>query len=199
MSEEDEQIKETAKLLTQLKGLAGFIKTNFAMVAIVGGGLTAGGGSIVSVYYNAIVVPEMEYFVRGVITAYEADSLGHKIDAHMKTKGGGFRSGLSDSTGIDKNLIIDSLSAIITGESKLINRILTLENELEYQKRFNFWTLKQSADKFEHNGINFWQPADGNTYFVDIYGYLWDAKYDNYDDCYYYYPSYGNGNRLKCE
>jgi len=127
------------------------------------------------------------------------DSLGTMIDSHMSSKGGGFRGGLSDKTGINKESIVDSLAVQMLSEGKLRAEVKRLQDELDYQKGYNFWVLKQVAEKRSYNDVTFWLPPDGNTYYLDIYNYLWDAKYDAYDDCYYFYPSYGNGNRLKCE
>jgi hypothetical protein len=78
-------------------------------------------------------------------------------------------------------------------------RVQKLEDSQSYQKGYNFFLLKNIASRDSYRGVIFWYPSDGNTYYRDIYGLVWDAKYDAYDDCYYYYPSYANGERLKCE
>lgn len=152
--------------------------------------------TIITFLWFAIVVPVIDEHIDSRVMKMANDSLSIMIDSHLTSKGGGFRGALADSTGVKKDNVVGVLSKIMTEEE---TRLAKLEEEVDYQHNYNFFLLKNIADKVEHNGIVFWLPMDGNVYYQDVYGLVWDAKFDAYDDCYYYYPSYGNGNRLKCE
>lgn len=155
--------------------------------------------TVITFMWNLLVIPQIDSHIDSRVMKMANDSLGLMIDNHMVSKGGGFRGGLSDSTGIKKEAIIDTLSNQILGEVKIKADIRKNQEALSYQDGYNFFILKQIATKDAYDGVTFWLPPDGNVYYRDMYGLLWDAKYDSYDDCYYFYPSYGNGNRLKCE
>lgn len=179
----------------RIKRYLEFINQHLGIIGIAGAGFWT---FVVALWY-AFAVPVIDSHIDSRVIKMANDSLAGMIDAHLSSKGGGFRGGLSDKTGIDKESIVDSLAVQMLSEDKLKGEVKKLQDEIDYQRGYNFWVLKQVAHKEAYNGVTFWLPSDGNTYYLDIYGYIWDAKYDAYDDCYYFYPSYGNGNRLKCE
>lgn len=172
-----------------------FVNNHIGILTIIGAGFWT---FVVALWY-AFAVPVIDEHIDSRVIKMANDSLGVMIDSHMSSKGGGFRGGLSDKTGIEKESIVDSLAVQMLAVDKLKADVKKLQDELDYQRGYNFWILKQVARKDTYNNVTFWLPPDGNTYYLDFYQYIWDAKYDAYDDCYYFYPSYGNGNRLKCE
>jgi hypothetical protein len=160
---------------------------------LVLGGLVS---TVVTFAWNFILLPQVDGHIDSRVLKMANDSLGIMIDQHMIQKGGGFRGALADSTGMKKEKVVGVLAKIIKEEE---GRVRKLEDEVDYQHGYNFFILKNIVDKVEHNGVTFWLPMDGNVYYQDMYGLVWDAKYDAYDDCYYYYPNYSNGERLKCD
>jgi len=182
-------------MLTNFKKIFGWINGHLGALAIIGGMFW----SFVTAIWIAFALPVIDGHIDNRFMVLANDSLGGLVDSHLKTKGGGFRGQLSDTTGIPKEAIVPKLGRLLTREDSILNRISYLENELDYQIGYNFWILKQVAEKSVYNDVTFWLPPDGNVYYRDVYKYLWDAKYDSYDDCYYFYPNYSNGNRIKCD
>jgi len=172
-----------------------WLQEHWGILAIFGSGFWA----FVTALWIAFAVPVIDSHIDSRLMILANDSLSVMIDSHLTNKGGGFRGQLADTTKIPKSEIVNVLGSLILNEDGVITRLNKLEDELNYQQGFNFWVLKQTADKVTHNSVTFWLPPDGNAYYRDMYGYIWDAKFDNYDDCYYFYPSYANGNRLKCD
>ena len=181
-------------MLNSFKKILDWINGHWGALAILGGIFW----SFVTALWVAFALPVIDSHIDSRVVKMANDSLGNMIDGHLERKGG-FRGQLADTTGLSKNEIVPALGRILTREDSIIGRIQYLENELDYQIGYNFWVLKQVSDKSVYNGVTFWLAPDGNVYYQDVYKYLWDAKYDSYDDCYYYYPSYSNGNRIKCD
>lgn len=182
-------------MLNNIKKIFGWINEHLGALAIVGGLFW----SFVTAIWMAFALPVIDSHIDTRVMILAKDSLGDLVDSHLKTKGGGFRGQLADTTNIPKDAIVPTLGRMMTREDSILIRIQVLENELDYQRGYNFWILKQVATKSTYKDVIYWTPPDGNVYYRDMYQYLWDAKYDNYDDCYYFYPSYANGNRLKCD
>ena len=178
-----------------IRKIFGWINGHLGALAIVGGVFW----SFVTAIWVAFALPVIDSHIDSRVMSLAKDSLGELVDEHLKANGGGFRTQLADSTKIPKEKIVSVLGDVILREDGVLNRLSKLENELDYQVGYNFWILKQVAEKRTYKNVTYWLPPDGNTYYRDVYKYLWDAKYDNYDDCYYYYPNYANGNRLKCD
>jgi hypothetical protein len=178
-----------------MKKYIDWIQQHWTFIAVIGGVFWTFTGAV----YTTMVLPQIDAHIDARVIKMANDSLGGMIDKHMMSKGGGFRGAIADKTGISKDNVADTVSHMILAEPSIIADLQKTENELDYQHGFNFWILKQVADKDTYNGVTFWLPPDGNVYYRDMYGYVWDAKYDSYDDVYYFYPSYGNGNRIKCE
>jgi hypothetical protein len=178
-----------------IRKIFSWINGHIGALAILGGVFW----SFVTAIWVAFALPVIDSHIDSRVMALAKDSLGDLVDEHLKGNGGGFRGQLADTTGIPKHKIVSVLGELILEEDGLSTKLTKLENELDYQRGYNFWILKQVANKSTYNGVVFWTPPDGNVYYRDVYQYLWDAKYDNYDDCYYYYPNYANGNRLKCD
>ena len=172
-----------------------WLQEHWGFIAILSGGFW----TVIVSLYMAFVAPVIDAHIDSRIDAWKKDSLSIAVDTHLKTKGGGFRGQLSDTTKIPKNLLVSKLGGMMIEESETLARIKKLEEAASYQEGYNFFVLKNIAEKSSYKSVTFWLPSDGNAYYLDVYKQLWDAKFDNYDDCYYYYPSYANGNRLKCD
>lgn len=178
-----------------MKKLLELINQYWSAIAI----LITGISFIWGIVWQSLLMPQIDSHIDSRVRKMATDSLGYYIDNHMVETGGGFRGALADSTGLSKTQVVKRLTELINEEGQVKGEILKLKDEVSYQHGYNFFLLKNIAQKMEYKGVIYWQPYDGNTYYQDMYGLVWDAKYDAYDDCYYYYPSYGNGNRLKCE
>lgn len=178
-----------------MKKYTNWAQSHWSIIAVVGGGFW----TFVVALYTAFVLPQIDEHIDKRIMKIANDSLVIMVDHVIANRGSGFRGQISEITGIDKHVVADSVSMLIQNKPTVSGRLTKLENDCDYQQSFNFWALKQIADKQTFKGVTFWTPPDGNVYFRDVFGLLWDAKYDAYDDVYYFYPSYGNGNRLKCE
>jgi len=181
--------------MAQVKKIADFIQNYWLLIGLFCTGL----GSVIGFTHNYIIMPEIHKVIDNRIMIMANDSLADMIDDHLTEKGGGFRGTLSDSTGLSKQQVVKVLADMIGEESTIKGDVMKLQDEVDYQHGYNFFLLKNIAEKSTYNGVTYWRPYDGNTYYQDMYGLVWDAKYDAYDDCYYFYPNYSNGNRLKCE
>lgn len=178
-----------------MKKYVDWVQNHWVILGVIGSSFWT---FLIALWY-AFAMPIVDGHIDARVMKMANDSLAVMIDAHMSEKGGGFRGAISKQTGIEKDNIADTVSALIFNEPEIKSRLVNLENELEYQHGYNFFILKQVAEKDTYKNVTYWLPPDGNVYFRDVYGYVWDAKYDSYDKVYYYYPSYGNGNRIKCE
>ena len=172
-----------------------WVQNHWGALAIVGGMFW----SFITAIWMAFALPIIDGHIDKRVMSLAKDSLSLMVDAHLSNNGGGFRGQLSDTTKIPKEQLAGVLGNIILKEDGVLTKIKKLEDELDYQKGYNFWLLKQIATKAPYDGVDYWFPSDGNVYYRDVYGYVWDSKWDNYDKCYYFYPSYANGNRLKCD
>ena len=182
-------------MLNSVNKIISWVQDHWGVLAILGGMFW----SFITALWMAFALPVIDGHIDKRVMNLAKDSLGLMVDAHIKGNGGGFRSELADTIKIPKEKIVATLGGVVLRENSILNRLTSIENEIDYQKGYNFWVLKQVADKRTYQDVIFWLPPDGNTYYRDVYQYLWDAKYDNYDDCYYFYPNYANGNRLKCD
>jgi len=182
-------------MLNSFNKILNWVNGHWGVLAILGGMFW----SFVTAVWMAFALPVIDGHIDKRVMNLAKDSLGLLVDAHIKGNGGGFRTELADTTKLPKDRIVGVLGGIILRADGVDTRLTKLESELDYQRGYNFWVLKQVAEKRSYQGVTFWLPPDGNTYYRDIYQYLWDAKYDNYDDCYYFYPNYANGNRLKAD
>lgn len=179
----------------QLKKIADFVQSYWLLLGILGGGLT----TVATGVHSYIIMPEINGVIDSRVVIMFKDSAGVIIDRHLTSKGGGFRGGLSDTTKIPKDKLVSVLGAIMIEEGDKEKRIIELENELDYQKGFNKFLLKTLYQKVNYGPVTFYQTAAGDFKYLDLYGYLWDAAYNAADDCFYFYPNYANGQRLKCE
>jgi hypothetical protein len=181
--------------MENIKKIFGWFNGHLGALAIIGGFFW----SFVTAIWVAFALPVIDSHIDKRVMNLAKDSLGLLVDSHIKGNGGGFRTQLADTTKIPKEQLAGVLGNIILKEDGVLTKIKKLEDELDYQKGYNFWLLKQIATKAPYDGVDYWFPSDGNVYYRDMYGYVWDSKWDNYDKCYYFYPSYANGNRLKCD
>lgn len=181
--------------MKNINKILNWVNGHWGALAILGGMFW----SFVTAVWMAFALPVIDAHIDKRVMNLAKDSLGLLVDSHIKSNGGGFRTQLADTTKISKEDIVGVLGSVILKEDGVITRLSKLEDEIDYQRGYNFWILKQVAEKNTYHNVTFWLPPDGNVYYRDMYQYLWDAKYDNYDDCYYYYPNYANGNRIKCD
>lgn len=172
-----------------------WIQEHWGMLVIVGSGFW----TFVVALWMAFAAPVIDEHIDSRITAWKNDSLNIIVDNHLRTKGGGFRGQLADTTKIPKDKLVSILGGIMVEEPNTQADIDYLFDEVDYLNNFNIFILSTLYQKYDYNGVTFYLTAQGDYKYLDMYKKLWDAAYNAADDCFYYYPSYGNGNRLKCD
>jgi hypothetical protein len=180
--------------MNHLTKILGWIQNHWGALAILGTMFW----SFVTAIWVAFALPVIDAHIDSRIMKLADDSLGLMVDAHMTNKGGGFRSGFAEITGVPKENVTDSLAYLYLDEKTKDLKFDSLAFATNYQHGFNHLMIKLICSKQEYNSVPFWVAPTGDAYYEDVHGLIWDANYSNSDDCYYYYPPYNNNKRTRC-
>lgn len=163
-------------------------------LAIIGGAFW----SFITAIWIAFVLPLIDTHIDNRVYKMAGDSLGLMIDSHLTSKGGGFRGGFSELTGIPKEFVIDSLAYLYLNELDKDKVLYEGKKAMQYQKGLNDLILDELFQQTNYGGVNYYLRSTGDFLFKDSLGLLWDANYNGACDCFYYYPPYTD-TRLKCK
>lgn len=156
-------------------------------------------GTGLSTIHYKIIMPEIDSHIEKIVYKVADDSLEHLMESHLINRNEGFRGQVQKKTLIPKELVADTVSGIILGEDKIREQLRENTKTIDYLMAWSQMVLKQIAEPYQHRGIPLWRTYYGDFMYLDIFGMVWDAHYVASDDRYYFYPSYANGLRLRCE
>ena len=190
-----DEVKGIAKAISKLVEVFKFTKDNWWLLAIFG---TMIWGTA-KMYYYTQVEPEVRGYVTTIIYDMGKDSIPKMVHSILENQPVGFRGLLADTTKIPKEELVGVLGNIIVNYSKLEVEVIELKNEVSYLNEFTIFLLETLYTKDVYRGVTYYVTQQGDFKYLDMYKKLWDASYNAACDCYYYYPNYANGQRLKCE
>lgn len=163
----------------------------FTEYAIVLGILGTLASATAFAIYSTYIEPKMIEFIDNRYNTL--------AEERVKSRPKWFSDRFSEFTGVDKELIGDSLGVMYLNSRNTTKTIKDNKAFIEYQKGLNDFLINQTCTKINDLGIEFIVSVSGDFYYRDEYGYIWDVIYVAQNHKYYYFPKWANGERIECK
>lgn len=193
-----EEVRGIAKVVAKFVEVAKFTKDNWYILAIICGIVWKSAGF----YYKANIEPQVNTYVRTIVYEMGKDSIPVMIHSELDTilskRGVGFRTGIAIETNTPKDSVLPEYKKMYFSYLKQGKQVDTLRNFVSYTNGVIHLFVQQFFEKYTHvDGAILWITPSGDYKHFDSFGLLWDAVYNQADNCFYFYPPYTSA-RLRC-
>ena len=178
-----------------MKKLLDFINQYWGPLAILG----TIASSVLTFIWVVVLLPMVDAHIDSRVLVIGRDSMPGMVHRILDEQPVGFRGLLADTTKIDKADLPGKLGHMMITEKEKEAAIEKLQGDISYQEGFNLWLLKTLYPVYVYKGVSFYVTPKGTYKYLDMFNRLWDANYNADYDCFFFYPDYSNGDRLKCE